>query len=440
MHDVRDLGLPYGKPIVTEVLSLGGEVKQFQVRVRPEDLLRYDLTIQDVVKAIRANNSNVGAQFIVKNAEEYIVRSVGLAVRISDLARIVLKVEDGTPIFLDQVAEVVIGGEIRRGLATMNGKGETVAGMVLKLIGTNTSTVISGVKNRMAEINKMMPPGLKVITYYDQATLVAKCIETVTEALLFGVLLVGLVLLLFMGGFRPSLVVAISIPFSIFFAFILMRVLGISANLMSLGGMAIAIGMMVDGTIVMVENVDRMLLDADPAEPKIQIVARACAEVGRPIVFAISIIIVVFLPLFTLQGVEGKTFRPLALTISLAMLGSLIFAVFLAPVLSDLMMQSRSSGKSDEGRITEPRMVRLLLKVYRPLVSLFVRRRVLAVALSVSMLGAGGLILPQLGSEFVPRLNEGDLLVRPMAPAISSRNPVRPCFGLSGVSWPVFRR
>ena len=153
----------------------------------------------------------------------------------------------------------------------------------------------------------MMPPGLKVITYYDQATLVAKCIKTVTEALFVGVLLVGFVLLLFMGGFRPSLVVSISIPFSIFFAFTLMRVMGISANLMSLGGLAIAIGMMVDGTIVMVENVDRMLRDADPMVSKTQIVARACAEVGRPIVFAISIIIVVFLPLFTLQGVEGKT-------------------------------------------------------------------------------------------------------------------------------------
>ena len=199
-----------------------------------------------------------------------------------------------------------------------------------------------------------------------------------------------------------------------------MRVMGISANLMSLGGLAIAIGMMVDGTIVMVENVDRMLRDADPMEPKMQIVARACAEVGRPIVFAISIIIVVFLPLFTLQGVEGKTFRPLAFTISLAMLGSLLFAVFLAPVLSDLMMQRPRGSDSDEGRNREPLVVRLFLKVYRPLVSLFVRRRFLAVALSVSMLGAGGLILPQLGSEFVPRFNEGDLLVRAtMAPSIS---------------------
>lgn len=407
-------------PGVTEVLSLGGEVKQFQVRVRPEDLLRYDLTIQNIVAAIRANNSNVGAQFIVKNAEEYIVRSVGLAGRISDLARIVLKVKDGTPISLDQVAEVVIGGEIRRGLATMDGKGETVAGMVLKLIGTNTSTVIHGIKDRMAEINRMMPPGVKVVPYYDQATLVAKCIKTVTDALYMGILLVGLVLLLFMGGFLPSLVVAISIPFSIFFTFILMRVMGISANLMSLGGLAIAIGMMVDGTIVVVENVDRMLRDADPMEPKMQIVARACAEVSRPIVFAISIIIVVFLPLFTLQGVEGKTFRPLAFTISLAMLGSLLFAVFLAPVLSDSMMKKPRGSKRKEGQKGEPLMVRLLLKAYRPLVSLFVRWRVLAVVLSVAMLGAGGLILPKLGSEFVPRLNEGDLLVRAtMAPSIS---------------------
>ncbi|MDD8042160.1 MAG: CusA/CzcA family heavy metal efflux RND transporter [Verrucomicrobiota bacterium] len=404
---------------VTEVLSLGGEVKQFQVRIRPADLLRYDLTIDEIKEKVEANNSNAGAQFLVKNAEEYIIRSVGLAEKISDLERIVLKVRDGTPVYLNQVADVVIGGEIRRGLATMNGKGEVVVGMVLKLIGTNTSTVIADVKAKLEEINQVLPEGVKVVPYYDQATLVSQCVKTVTDALVFGVLLVVGVLLIFMGGLRASLVVALSIPFSIFFVFIMMRIFGISANLMSLGGLAIAIGMMVDATIVMVENVDRMLRQADPDESRLAIVARACSEVARPIIFAIAIIVIVFLPLFTLQGVEGKTFKPLAQTVALGMFGSLLYALFLAPVISDLLMRRPGSVASGEGS-KEARIVQWLLRPYRPTVGLFVRNRWLAVGLAGLMLLAGAIVLPRLGSEFVPRLDEGDLLIRAtMAPSIS---------------------
>ena len=415
-------------PGVTEVLSIGGKVKQFHIQVRPDDLLRYDLTLDEIVEMVKANNSNVGAQFIVKNSEEYIVRSVGLAEKICDLQRIVLKSEDGTPVYLDQVADVTIGGEIRRGLTTINGQGETVVGMVLKLIGENTSTVIRDVKVRLEEVNKVLPPGIKVKTYYDQATLVSKCVKTVTDALIQGIILVSIVLLVFMGGLRPSVVVAIAIPFSIFFAFILMNAGTISANLMSLGGLAIAIGMMVDGTIVMVENVDRHLRMSDPLESRLHVVARACTEVARPIVFAISIIIIVFLPLFTLQGVEGKTFRPLAYTVALAMGGSLIFAILLAPVASSFLMrrplerggeQERERG-NEGARGGESRIVQFLLVPYQPLVSFFVRFRLLAMGLAVLMLVVGAAIFPLLGSEFVPRLNEGDLLIRAtMAPSIS---------------------
>lgn len=410
---------------VTEVLSLGGEVKQFQVQVRPADLLRYDLTIKEIKEKVEANNGNAGAQFLVKNDEEYIIRSVGLAEKISDLERIVLKVQDGTPVYLNQVAKIVIGGEIRRGLATMNGEGEVVVGMVLKLIGTNTSKVIADVKAKLKEINSVLPEGVKVVPYYDQATLVSKCIETVTDALISGVILVAGVLLIFMGGIRPSIVVSLSIPFSIFFAFIVMKVLDISANLMSLGGLAIAIGMMVDATIVMVENVDRMLREADPGESHMSIIARACSEVGRPITFAIAIIVIVFLPLFTLQGVEGKTFIPLAQTVALSMFGSLLYALLLAPVISSLLMRRPKSVADGEGS-KEAWIVRLLLLPYRPIVSLFVRQRWLAVVLSGIMLLVGAIVLPKLGSEFVPRLDEGDLLIRAtMAPSISleeSRN------------------
>jgi cobalt-zinc-cadmium resistance protein CzcA len=422
MREIQDWLIKFNLqtvPGVTEVLSLGGEVKQFQVRVRPADLLRYDLAIGEIVEKVEANNGNVGAQFLVQNAEEYIVRSVGLAEKIGDLERIVLKVQDGTPVYLDQVADVVIGGEIRRGLATMNGAGEAVVGMVLKLIGTNTSTVIADVKAKLDEINRVLPDGVTVVPYYDQATLVGKCVKTVTDSLIFGVLLVAGVLLIFMGGVRASLVVSLAIPFSIFFAFIMMKVFGISANLMSLGGLAIAIGMMVDATIVMVENVDRMLREADPAESRLAIVARACAEVGRPIIFAIAIIVIVFLPLFTLQGVEGKTFKPLAFTVALAMFGSLLYALLLAPVASHLLMRRPRAVAAGDGA-KEAWIVRWLLLPYRPAVSLFVRHRSIAVGLAVVMLLAGLLIFPRLGSEFVPRLDEGDLLIRAtMAPSIS---------------------
>ena len=407
-------------PGVTEVLSIGGEVKQFHILVRPDDLLRYNLMLDEIVETVKANNANVGAQFIVKNSEEYIVRSVGLAEKISDLERIVLKSEDGTPVYLNQIADVTIGGEIRRGLTTINGQGETVVGMVLKLIGENTSIVIRDVKIRMEEVNKVLPPGIKVKTYYDQATLISKCVKTVTDALIQGIILVTIVLLVFMGGLRPSVVVAIAIPFSIFFAFILMNAAGISANLMSLGGLAIAIGMMVDGTIVMVENVDRHLRMSEPSASRLQVVARACTEVARPIVFAISIIIIVFLPLFTLGGVEGKTFRPLAYTVALTMGGSLIFALLIAPVAASLLMRRPRQREAAAAGGGESRIVQFLLIPYQPVVSFFVRFRPLAVGLAVLMLVVGAVIFPFLGSEFVPRLNEGDLLIRAtMAPSIS---------------------
>jgi len=326
-------------PGVTEVLGIGGWEKQYHVVVDPNALLAYDLAVNDIIEKISANNLNVGAQFIEKNAEEFIVRSVGLAKDIEDLQNIVIKSEHGIPIYLKQVADIKIGGAIRRGVQTRNGITEVVSGQVVKLYGSNSSTVIGAVEQKMQEINKMLPEGIKIVPYYQQKSLVEAAVNTVTNALLQGILLVVLVLVIFMGSMRPSVVVALSIPFSILFAMIGMRYFNISVNLMSFGGLAIAIGMMVDGTIVMVENVDRMLKQSDPDESRVHVIVRACFEVARPILFAISIIIVVFLPLFSLQGVEGKTFRPLAFTVSLAMLGSLLFALFLAPVLSNIIIK-----------------------------------------------------------------------------------------------------
>ncbi len=412
-------------PGVTEILGIGGWEKQFHVVVDPPSLLRYGVTLSDVIEKIKANNLNVGAQFIEKNAEEYIVRSVGLATDITDLENIVIKSQDGTPIFLKNMAQIKIGGAVRRGVQTQGGVKEVVAGMVIKLFGTNASTVISRVEEKMEAINKILPQGMKIVPYYEQKTLVEACVKTVTDALLQGIVLVTLILIVFMGAIRPSIVVACSIPFSVLFAILGMKIFGISANLMSFGGLAIAIGMMVDGTIVVVENVDRMLRESDRSESRLSVIAQSCKEVGRPILFAITIIIVVFLPLFTLQGVEGKTFRPLAYTVALAMFGSLIFAILLAPMLARLIMR-RPKATADDTKPKEVLVVRILLAIYRPILRVFIARRSLAVLMSVAIMGVGGIIFPRLGSEFTPTLQEGTMVVRlTMAPSISLKESMR---------------
>ncbi len=401
-------------PGVTEVLGIGGDEKQYQVRVHPDALLQYEITLQQLIERVESNNLNVGAQFIEKNDEEFVVRSVGLAASIEDLQRIVVKSIDGRPIYLADLADVEIGSTVRRGLQTHNGAGEVVSGMVVKLYGTNSSTVINRVEEKLAEIEDILPDGIRIVPYYEQKSLVEACVSTVQTALFQGIGLVVLVLLVFMGGLRPSFVVALSIPFSVLFAFVLMNYFDITANLMSLGGLAIAIGMLVDGAIVMVENVDRRF--RDPGQSKQSAVLAACCEVGRPIAFAIAIIILVFLPLFTLQGVEGKMFRPLAYTVALAMAGSLIYALTLAPVLCAFVMK-----QSDQDSTTrENPVVRFFLGLYLPLLRFLVKKRSLAALLAITLLAIGAITFPQLGSEFTPKLNEGTIVVRlTMAPSIS---------------------
>jgi cobalt-zinc-cadmium resistance protein CzcA len=426
-------------PGVTEVLGIGGFVKQFQVNIDPDALLRYKVPLSEVIARIEANNQNVGGQFLERNGEMFILRSQGLASDIRDLERIVITQKDGTPVYLEDVASVEVGGEIRQGLQTRNGREEVVSGMVVKLYGTNSSTVIEAVEAKLREIEKALPDGVVIDPYYQQKALVQASVKTVTSALLQGVGLVVLILLIFIGGFRPSLVVALAIPFSVLFAVIAMYSFGISANLMSLGGLAIAIGMLVDGTIVMVENADRLLRVGDPREPKSRVIARACKEVVKPITFAILIVVLVFIPLFTLQGVEGKMFRPLAYTVALAMFGSLIYALIGAPVYASLFMgrprarpnRSRPdrTGPAPDNPEPDPEagdgarengLVRALVALYRPLVSVFVRFRAMAVILAVVLLGVGAALFPRLGAEFTPRLMEGDIIANlTMAPSVS---------------------
>lgn len=426
-------------PGVTEILGIGGWEKQYQVVVDPNSLLRYGLTINNVVEKIKANNLNVGAQFLEKNSEEFIVRSTGLISNIEDLENIVLKSEDGIPVYLDQVADIKIGGAIRRGVQTANGIGEVVSGMVVKLFGTNSSIVIQAVEDKLAEINKSLPEGIKIIPYYQQKTLVEAAVKTVTDALIEGIILVVIVLFVFLGAIRPSIVVAFAIPFSVLFAMIGMYYFGISANLMSFGGLAIAIGMMVDGAVVIVENTDRLLRSNYSGESKLNVIAKASEEVIKPITFAVIIIIIVFLPLFILHGVEGKTFKPLAYTIALAMFGSLLFGVFVAPVLFSFFMKIPSKKKHNEKREDKNLnsknsaqeedqiwILRFLIKIYKPIVTFFVKKRIAAIVLAVILILIGIIIFPQLGSEFTPSLQEGTLVLRmTMAPSISLTESTR---------------
>ena len=398
---------------VTEVLSLGGFEQQYQINVRPDALLRYGLAIGDIVEAVEENNGNAGAQFLIENSEQYTVRAVGLAQGIHDLSDIIVKVEDGVPVRVRDIANIEIGGAPRQGLATMDGQGEVVAGLVLKLLGANTNEVIERVHDRLERINAALPPGVTAVPYYDQSELVRAAVRTMTTALWQGALLVAIILFLFLRGWRPSLIVVASIPFSVGFALLAMHLFGVSANLMSLGGIAIAIGMMVDGAVVIVENANRVLLSAKKSDDKRALIAAACAEVLQPLVFAILIVVIVFVPILTLEGVEGKTFRPLAFSVVFAMAGSLVFAVLLAPAASMLGLKlgggEKASDKAD-----------FYARRFAPLVRFFVKKRWAALTLAAAMLLVGGAIFPRLGSEFTPRMNEGDLLVRlTMAPSIS---------------------
>lgn len=397
---------------VTEVLSLGGLEKQYQVQIDPAALLRYDVAIADVVAALEAGNRTTGAQFLEIDAEQYVVRGIGLARNLDDLGDVVLKVRDGTPVRVRDVSTLAIGGGVRQGLATADAEGEVVAGLVLKLYGENTSKVIAAVRQRFDEINATLPDGVRAVPYYDQATLVNKASATVTNALWQGALLVALVVVVFLRGWRPSLVVVLSIPFSVGIAFIMMQALGISANLMSLGGVAIAIGMMVDGAIVISENVDRMLAER-PREDRLTVVAEAAAQLIGPLVAAVAVVIIVFLPLFALQGVEGKTFKPLAAAAALAMTGSLVYAVLIAPAIACLVMRPAGVGSG-------ARRAGLVARVFDGVSAFFVRHRPAALTLAIALLALGALVVPRLGSEFTPTLEEGDILLRTtMAPSIA---------------------
>lgn len=405
-------------PGVTDVLSFGGSVRQYQVQVDPNRLVSYDVTLDDLKKALQANNTNAGGWYIEGAQEQLSVRGEGLISGgpegLTDIENVVLKSVDGTPVFVRDVAKVEYGSEIRQGAISMNGNGESVMGVVLQLKGANTNTVIQGIRAKLASVQASLPPDVKIEPVYDQSALILKAVGTVQKALAEAAILIVIVLFLFLWNIRSALVVLVSIPLSMLVAVIMMRWAGLSANLQSLGGLAIAIGMMVDGSLVMVENIVRHLAEPHYRDRSLPWrVAQAAREVGHPIFFAVLIIIVVFLPLFTLQGVEGKLFSPMAFVIAFAMLGSLVVALTIVPVLASLAL---GGNQSDEDSF----LMRAIRRAYTPALAFALRRRALVVGYAIGALVISGILLTRLGTEFVPELDEGTLSVRiTMNPSIS---------------------
>ncbi|HJZ04370.1 MAG: hypothetical protein A2V51_05700 [Candidatus Dadabacteria bacterium RBG_19FT_COMBO_40_33] len=409
-------------PGVTDVNSFGGFVKQYHVLIDPGKLISYNLTLREVFEAVEKNNANAGGNFIEHNSEQYIVRGLGLVKSSEDLQNIIIASHDGTPIYVKNVADVTIGPEIRQGAVTKDGKGEVVAGITLMLKGASGREVVTNVKEKVQEIQKALPPGVTIKPFYDRTELVKRAIETVTKALKEGAIFIFLVLLLFLGNIRSALIVGAVLPLSVLFTFIMMGRFNLSANLMSLGGLAIGIGMLVDGAVVMVENVYRHLEENPEAKGNIiHTVLEAAKEVGRPIVFGISIIIVVFLPLFTLQGIEGKMFSPMAFTVSFALLGSLIFSLTVIPVLCTFLLgegRSRFTNISLFNKLgglfesLSNKIITSLKNLYIPILKKALGCRKLVVGGAVTALILSLSLFPFIGTEFLPQLNEGSIAIQ----------------------------
>ena len=391
-------------PGVTDVNAFGGFVKQYQVLIDPDRLKKYDLTLREVFESVAQNNTNAGGNILEHASERYLIRGVGLIKDLQDIRDIVVKAHDGAPIFIRDVADVTLGSETRQGALVKDGQGEAVAGIVMMIRGGSGKDVVARVKEKVAEINqnKVLPGGVTIKPFYDRTELVEACIRTVTKALEEGGVLVIAVLFLFLGNVRSALIVAVTLPLSILATFIAMQQIGLTANLMSLGGLAIAMGMIVDGSVVIVENVYRHLSEPSASrKDRIHVVLEASREVARPVVFGIAIIVIVFLPLFTLEGMEGKMFAPMAYTISIALVASLVLSLTLSPVLSSLFLKGGSE--------TDVFIMRWAKRYYLPLLRWALGKKAVVVAVSVALLIASLALVPFLGTEFIPILDEGAL-------------------------------
>lgn len=393
-----------GLPDVVDVNSLGGFVKEFQVMVEPGLLRKYNLALHDVFRAVEQNNANAGGNILEKNAERFIVRGVGLIKTLADIEQIVVKEEGGTPVYVRDVAEVRVGHAIRHGAAVINGKHEAVTGIVLMLRGGNAREVVQAVKTKIDDIHqhKLLPGGLRIVPFYDRIELITSALNTVYKALFEGVVLVVVVLFLFLGNVRSALIVTATLILTPLATFIVMDRVGLTANLMSLGGLVIAIGMMVDGSVVVVENVYRHLSEhRDSSTGKTSLILQAAMEVGQPVVFGILIIIIVFFPILSLQGMEGKMFQPLAYTIIIALLISLLLSLTLSPVLCSLVLK--------DPKEEDTFLLRWVKRGYLPTLEWALGHRTAVLALALSLLAGSLALFPFLGGEFIPILNEGSV-------------------------------
>jgi cobalt-zinc-cadmium resistance protein CzcA len=390
---------------VNEVNSFGGFVKQYHVIPDPALLLKYGIPLNDILEALRSNNANAPGSYIVKDFEQINVIAKGLAQGIPDIETIVLKAEKGTPVYLRDLAEIEIGHQTRNGVVTKDGQGEVVCGMVIMLKGSNSKHVVDRVRAEIPEIQKSLPAGVRISPFYDRTSLIQACIRTVSTALGQGIIFIVLVLFIVLWDIRAALTVAVSLPMTAAAAFILMGWQSVTANLMSLGGLVIAIGMIVDGAIVVTENIARHMHDkANSDRPRTAVALEAIREVARPVMFAIMIIVIVFLPLFTLQAMEGKMFKPLALTICFALAGSLVVSLTIVPVLGSLIIKRSVSTRENP-------LLRIIHAVYMPILNLAIRGRWITIAVAAAVMVGAFSLLPGIGTEFLPPLDEGALAI-----------------------------
>jgi len=389
-------------PGVTEINVQGGELKTYQVELDPDKLAEYHLAMADVFTALKANNANVGGGYLVREGEARYIRGESQAHSVADIAAIVIDERNGVPVTIADVAKVHPAPMIRAGLVTRDGEGEIVLGIVMMLIGENSRQVVGRVKEEVEKLQSSLPEGVTIEPLYDRTHLIGQTLDTVLHNLVEGGALVLVILLILLGNFRGGLIVALAIPLSMLFAANIMFATGVTASLMSLG--AIDFGMIVDSSVIMVENCVRRLAHEGGTRPKLDIVRDAAVEVRKPTMFGELIIAIVYLPILALQGTEGKLFRPMALTVIFALAGSMVLSLTLMPVLASMALGSKVKEE-------EVWLIRLIKRIYTPAIDAVIRRPGIATLLALGLVGVSVPVALQLGGEFMPRLNEGDLLI-----------------------------
>jgi len=390
---------------VAKVISQGGHIRQYEVELAPGKLLSHGLTVSDVSEAIELNNANVGAGLISRGSEELIVRTLGRVGTIDEIANTVVKSVQGKSILVKDVGKVELGQAFRRGVAILDGKREVVLGGVYKLHHANSFEVIRKLQERIKEINGTLPEGVRIVSYYDQSELVTSSIRTVRNALILGLILVSIVAFLFLGNLRNALIMVCSLPFALLFGIILMERNGFPGDLISFGGMAIALGMIIDATIIMVEKLQTATGKSSNEQECENAILKAAQEVGRPIVFAVAVIAIVFLPIFTLGEIEGKMFRPLAFAVVATMAGSLIYALLVAPIFFQLLHRIDHKRKGNgSGKILSR-----MLDRYEIMVKKTLKRPLTLITVLLVLLISGAWGFIRLGREFVPTLQEGTI-------------------------------